>query len=98
MIPDVKPPVGSWQNLYTLSGFSVGTRLLIQNKSAGGVLVWEGAAPPPEIGGDDRHGYSIMGNGEPVKTGASPAGVWVMCWSGGDFSGLGRLCVQEYIP
>lgn len=98
MIPDVKPTVGTWQNLYTLSGFAVGTRLLVQNKSAGGVLLWEGAAAPPEVGGDDRHGYSILGNGEPVKTSAAPAGLWVLCWSSGDFSGLGRLCVQEYQP
>lgn len=97
MIPDVKPQVGVWTNLYAATGIAVGTRLAIQNKSGGRALVWEGATAPAAVDGDDRHGYQIFMDGDPVKTGPAPAGCWVLFWEVG-FTERGRLCVQEYQP
>lgn len=96
MIPDVKPVVGVWTDLYALSGFVPGTRLQIQNKNGGKALVWEGATPPGIVGDDDRHGYQIFMDGDPVKTTPSPVGCWVLYWEVG-FTTHGRMCVQEYI-
>src|SRR3954468_19526541 len=97
MIPDIRPPYGSWMNVYTATGITAGTRLLIQNKSAGRVAVWEGATPPISDGQDDRHGFSLLPDGRPIKTTAGSPGVWVLYWETG-YSDWGRLCVQVYAP
>lgn len=98
MIKDLKPTVGVWTDLYALSGIAPGTRLQIQNKSGGKALVWEGAAPPTAVGPDDdnRHGYQIFMDGDPVKTTPAPVGCWVLYWEVG-FTQTGRMCVQEYV-
>jgi len=94
MIPDIKPAVGSWQNVYGLTGLAVGTPLLMQNKSGGRCCVWEGAAPPISDGEDNQHGYELSLGGLPARTlGDSPAGVWVLYWEAG-FTSKGRMCVQ----
>lgn len=97
MIPDIMPALGVWTNIYAATGFTVGTRLLIQNKSAGRVLVWEGATPPAAIDGDDRFGYQLLPDGRPAKTTTGAAGVWVLYWESG-YTMYGRLCVQVYVP
>lgn len=97
MIPDIRPDTGQWLNLYTLSGFTVGTRLLVQNKTDMELLVWEGAAKPVSDGVDDLQGYILLKRGETAKTNPSPAGVWVRYPVYG-FNAKGRMCVQEYLP
>lgn len=95
MIPDIKPLVGVWTDVYSLTGLSAGTRLSLQNKSGGKALVWEGAAPPAVIDGDDRHGYQIFMDRDPVKTSVGIPGCWVLYWETG-YTTNGRLCVQAY--
>ncbi|AFV50638.1 hypothetical protein G169_gp23 [Pseudomonas phage AF] len=96
MIKDIKPTVGVWQNVYALTGFTVGTPLLMQNKNGGRCAVWEGAAPPTSDGEDDRHGYELVLGGLPARTlSANPPGVWVLYWEVG-FTPKGRMCVQEW--
>lgn len=107
MIPDIKVPVGAWQDLYSLidaqatsAGFPViarGTRLSLQNKGGGDCMVWEGLGAPPTFGGDNLHGYLILQYGQQDKTDPNPAGVWVYYRDLG-VSQTGRLCVQEYMP
>lgn len=97
MIPDISPPIGVWTDIYLATGITPGTRLLIQNKSPIKALVWEGAAPPPIIGGDSRHGFELTNNGDTSKSTAGIAGCWVLYYESG-YVANGRLCVQEYLP
>lgn len=97
MIPDISPPVGVWTDLYQATGFTAGTRLMIQNKSMIKALIWEGDAPPPNTGGDNKHGFELANNGDAGKTTAGITGCWALFYEAGYVTN-GRLCVQVYTP
>jgi len=97
MIPDVFLPAGQWVNLYAASGLSTSKRLVIVNKSATGLLVWEGNAAPVITNGDNRHGYPLQPLRDPYVTTDTTVGCWLF-YPGADYGSQGRVCVQEYTP
>lgn len=95
MIPDITPPVGVWFDFYALTGFAVGTRLLIQNKGGGKAMIWEGANPPSGTTEAMASGVELTSRGAAAKTTPGIAGCWGICWET-SFKANGRFSVQEY--
>ena len=61
MIPDIRVDASTWQDIYTLSGFTVGAALLITNKSpASTPLVWLGATAPTETPTAQPYGEPLL--------------------------------------
>jgi len=52
MIPDISLAAGIWHNVYTASGISAGTPILIQSKGSSMVFMWEGPTAPLASGWD----------------------------------------------
>ncbi|MDA8484859.1 hypothetical protein NNO07_17460 [Pseudomonas resinovorans] len=99
MIKDITPMGNTWLDLYAETGFTVGTSLLLQNKSNWPAYVWEGAAPPVVTAGEtEQQGYELARDLGPAKTSAGAAGLWIYCWQPEDAQPNGWLCVQEYAP
>lgn len=85
MIPDTTLSAGAWHDLYAATGYTPGTPLLVYNKGSSVVFIWEGAAPPPELG----HGASILDT-PAIADQVGVTGCWV------NSMGNIRLNVQEY--
>lgn len=92
--PDVIVPQFQWTNLYTATGITTGTSLIIQNKNSpesAGVgqsdfLVFESAAAPDKNSRDGER----LAPGERTRCMKGSPGVWVMSrWC------EGRMFVQE---
>lgn len=80
-VPDVIL-TGDWTDIYLATGFSVGTSILIQNKTSAGVLVYISATKPS----NGTNGYCLLGT-ESCVIDKSEAGCWV--------KGNGPICVQN---
>lgn len=46
MSPDISLPAGVWSNVYTASGITPGTPILVINKGGSMAFLWEGPTPP----------------------------------------------------
>lgn len=55
MIPDISLPAGIWHNVYTASGISAGTPIMIQSKAGTPAFLWEGPVAPDANGMDGVH-------------------------------------------
>lgn len=70
-MPFVSTTVQGWQNLYTLSGVSVGAALLVQNQSANPIYTLEQAAQP----GATARGR-LLASGEEMEVDSGALGLW----------------------
>jgi hypothetical protein len=91
MIPDIVFPANTWVNVYALTGFPVGSALLIVNKlKAFDALIWEGPTKPADTSQDGmplQYPRGLM-----ISEGAS--GCWAF-YPGNSSAVPARLCVQR---
>lgn len=71
MTPDMSLAADQWHNIYALYGISVGTPLLIYNKSISTVMLWDGAAPLSNESWD-----GVPAGDYPVVVESGAAGCW----------------------
>jgi hypothetical protein len=74
---------GTWQDAYALTSISVGTPLVIQNKSTSGLLVYLAAAAPLASATDGFY----VGRNLSCDVAGGESGCWV--------KGMGRTSIQN---
>ena len=74
-MPAINVPNAQWLNVYTASGITVGTAVLVQNQSPAQALLQISATAPDPT---DNTGRRVQAN-EEVQVDASAAGLWIRC-------------------
>ena len=76
-LPSVDLPSGTWVDLYSATGISTGTKLIIQNQGVSNVLLVESATQPLLTGG-----YNSINPKEFFSSADTPIGAWAYAYSG----------------
>lgn len=79
---DVIIPQGSWVNLYTLSGVSVGTAVTVINKGSNAFFVSVQSASPAAVTSGSPKGIPVYPSGQfgsNVSIATSASGLWAYC-------------------
>lgn len=91
-LPDIIASNTSWSDIYTLTGISTGSPLIIKNKSSNICYIHTGPTAPPSasIDGWNLLGLNTSNGGEWVTVTNVPAGskVWI--------KGNGRVSIQVF--
>lgn len=79
---DVTIPQGSWVNLYSLSGVSVGTAVSVINKGSNAFFISVQSAQPAPVTSGSPKGVPVYPSGQygsQATVAASASGLWAYC-------------------
>ncbi len=77
-LQNVELPSRTWVDLYSQSGFSIGTRILVQNIGVCDVFLTSQAAQPT-----DYTAHQIIERTQFAINDSGDTGAWAFCWAGG---------------
>jgi hypothetical protein len=75
-LPKVLLPSKEWVDIYTETGISVGTKLIIQNTGGDSARLVESASEPNLKGG-----FNLLREGDYLSSAENPVGVWAYAHS-----------------
>ncbi len=80
-INDIDVPSNDWVDVYTLTGFSVGVGLIMQNKGPSDIFMWVGAVKPAA---DSSDGFVLKDHrqGSSAVLDSGESGLWVRAKKG----------------
>ena len=81
-INDIPLPYGTWVNAYSATGISVGTALVVQNKSSQAILM---KITPSQPASNDTNGILLLPSNPMANVPSGASGCWlasIVPWNG----------------